>query len=617
MIVKKLPDVIQILPDAVANRIAAGEVVQRPASVVKELLENSIDAGATSIKLVIKEGGKSLIQVSDNGKGMSDVDARMCFERHATSKIRDTDDIFHITTKGFRGEALASIAAVAKVELKTKTEAAETGVKVVIEGSDFITQEPCAMTTGTVFTIKSLFYNVPARRKFLKSDPVEARHIIDEFTRVALAHPEVAFEMINNDSNVFKLEVGTLRQRIVGILGSNYNNKLVPVAETTDIVTINGFVIKPEFSKKTKGDQFFFVNNRFIRSPFLNHAIESAFEGLLTKDSHPGYFVFMEVNPSDIDINIHPSKTEIKFTDERSIYQILRSSIKQALGKFNIAPSLDFDRDPSFDFPQPKDYTSVKIPSVNFNPDYNPFKENSGAKHEFQRPEKSERDTNNLQNWQKLYKDFDDFSSGKILPEKDAPLNFSDNVVKPRFFVIGAKYIVTYIRSGLVIIDQHRAHERILFEKFEKAHSTKQALTQNQLFPQTYEINSADFELLKEMIEELKVLGFDLDLFGKNTVVVRGVPALSKAQDVKALLDEVLEQYKNNVKSLKLPKNTSLLQSMASGMAIRSGQNLSDMEIDALIADLFACENPYHAPNGKPTMVNISTDELDAKFLKS
>jgi DNA mismatch repair protein MutL len=411
--------------------------------------------------------------------------------------------------------------------------------------------------------------------------------------------------------------VGTLRQRIVGILGSNYNDKLVPVTETTDIVTINGFVIKPEFSKKTKGDQFFFVNNRFIRSPFLNHAVDSAFEGLLTKDSHPGYFVFMEVNPSDIDINIHPSKTEIKFTDERSIYQILRSSIKQALGKFNIAPSLDFDRDPSFDFPQPKDYTSLKIPSVNFNPDYNPFKENSGAKQEFQRPEKSERDTNNLQNWQKLYKNFDDFSSGKILPEKESPLNFSENVVKPRFFVIGTKYIVTYIRSGLVIIDQHRAHERILFEKLEKAYADKQTLTQNQLFPQTYEINSADFELLKEMIEELKMLGFDLDLFGKNTLVVRGVPAVSKSPDVKALLDEVLEQYKNNVKNLKLPKNISLLQSMASGMAIRSGQNLSDMEIDALIADLFACENPYHAPNGKPTMVNISTDELDAKFLKS
>ena len=368
-----MPDIIQLLPDAVANQIAAGEVIQRPASAVKELLENAIDAGSDTISLVIKDAGKALIQVNDNGFGMSETDARLSFERHATSKIKSADDLFNINTKGFRGEALASIAAIAQVELKTKIVGTDLGTQIIIEGSEVKEQEVCNCSKGTSFSIKNLFYNVPARRNFLKSNPVEIKHIIEEFQRVAMVHADIAFSMYNNGNEVFNLKKGSFRQRIVGIFGEKYNQKLVPVTENTDIVSIEGFVSKPEFAKKTRGEQYFFVNDRFIKNPYLNHAVNNAFDQLLSKDQFPSYFLKLTIDPSKIDINIHPTKTEIKFEDERAIYAIIRTAVKQALGKFNIAPTLDFEQESSFNVPLMKSSDSVKAPSIKVNKDYNPF----------------------------------------------------------------------------------------------------------------------------------------------------------------------------------------------------------------------------------------------------
>lgn len=624
-----MADIIQILPDAVANRIAAGEVVSRPAAAVKELLENAIDAGATHVTLVVREGGKALMQVIDNGKGMSENDARMSFERHATSKIKDPDDLFRIQTKGFRGEALASIAAIAKVELKTRQPDAETGTRVVIEGSEFMLSEPCATPVGTVVSIKNLFFNVPARRKFLKSDPVETKHIMEEFVRVALAHSDIGFEMTNNGQTVYRLEPGNLRQRIVGILGNNHNDKLVPVDEKTDVVTISGFIVKPEFSKKTRGDQYFFANHRFIKSGYLNHAVEAAFEGLLPKECHPGYFLFLDLNPEEMDINIHPAKTEVKFSDERSIYHILSSAVKQGLGKYNIAPSLDFERETSFDFAPVKDISTLKMPEISVNPAYNPFdEERKSVKggNNYTPPEKTERERNNLNNRKNLYGGFDEFEPSEqlfvpSLPSAQNEALFeadetADDFMRASYFQMEGKYLITSIKSGLVVIDQHRAHERVLYERLlhaaEKGHPPIQQL----LFPETIDFTPIDFELLKDVWDELRAIGFDMEQFGGNTVIVRGIPADLPEKNVQKLIEELMERFKHNATELKADKNNTVIKALADKMAVKYGTRLSKPEAEALIADLFSCPHPYTAPDGKPTLLTLPLTELDEKFLR-
>ena len=624
-----MADIIQILPDAVANRIAAGEVVSRPAAAVKELLENAIDAGATHITLVVREGGKALMQVIDNGKGMSENDARMSFERHATSKIKDPDDLFRIQTKGFRGEALASIAAIAKVELKTRQPDAETGTRVVIEGSEFMLSEPCATPVGTVVSIKNLFFNVPARRKFLKSDPVETKHIMEEFVRVALAHADIGFEMTNNGQTVYRLEPGNLRQRIVGVLGNNHNDKLVPVDEKTDVVTISGFIVKPEFSKKTRGDQYFFANHRFIKSGYLNHAVEAAFDGLLPKECHPGYFLFLDLNPEEMDINIHPAKTEVKFSDERSIYHILSSAVKQGLGKYNIAPSLDFERETSFDFAPVKDISMLKMPEISVNPAYNPFEEErKSAKggNNYTPPEKTERERNNLNNWKNLYNEFDKFEPAEptFIPSAPSAQNEAlfdadegtDDFMRASYFQMEGKYLITSIKSGLVVIDQHRAHERVLYERLMHAAEKGHPPIQQSLFPETIDFTPIDFELLKEVWDELRAIGFDMEMFGGNTVIVRGIPADLPEQNVQKLIEELMERFKHNASELKADKNHTVIRALADKMAVKYGTRLSKPEAEALIADLFSCAHPYTAPDGKPTLLTLPLTELDEKFLR-
>ena len=610
---------IHILPDAVANRIAAGEVVSRPAAAVKELLENAIDAGADHIRLAFRDGGKSLIMVQDNGKGMSETDARLCFERHATSKIKDPDDIFCITTKGFRGEALASIAAIAKVELKTRRSSETAGTFVRVEGSELVSQEPCSMNPGTVISIKSLFYNVPARRKFLKNDYTETKHIIDEFERVALAHPGLRFEMLNGDQVIHKLEAGNLRKRIVDMYGAAYNDRLVPVEESTDVVTVSGFILKPEFARKTAGEQFFFANNRFIRSPFLKHAVDSAFEGMIQKDLKPGFFIFLQVEPTEIDINIHPSKTEVKFSDERIIYHILQSSVKKALGKFNIAPAMDFERDTAFDLPYSKELSELKQPSIGFNPDYNPFHQEekpaktgtSGHISGWKPQEGSEREQHTAEHWKDLYEvpAFDQFAAGGgqtfTLP--------SGAEFKAPSFQWLQTYIVTTLKSGLVVVDQHRAHKRIVYERLQAALESQQSHTQQEMFPRMFEYPPADFEIVKELMPLMQEMGFDVDIFGANSMVMRGVPAGSQDTDFKAVFDEMIEARKHNREDVDHFREL-MLRKLAAGMALKRGVRLNTSEMETLLADLFSTSNPNVTPDGKPILATISSAFLKEKF---
>lgn len=610
---------IHILPDAVANRIAAGEVVSRPAAAVKELLENAIDAGADHIRLVFRDGGKSLIMVQDNGKGMSETDARLCFERHATSKIKDPDDIFCITTKGFRGEALASIAAIAKVELKTRRSEEAAGTYVRIEGSELVSQEACSMNPGTVISIRSLFYNVPARRKFLKNDYTETKHIIDEFERVALAHPGLRFEMLNGDTVVHRLEAGNLRKRIVEMYGNAYNDRLVPVEESTDVVRINGFILKPEFARKTAGEQFFFANNRFIRSPFLKHAVDSAFEGMIQKDLKPGFFIFLEVDPSEIDINIHPSKTEVKFSDERIIYHILQSAVKKALGKFNIAPAMDFDRDTAFDLPYSKDLSELKQPSIGFNPDYNPFNQEGKAAKSgggnsvsgWQPGEKTEREQHNAENWKNLYEvpAFDRFESGG-----ETAFTFpSETDFKAPSFQWLQTYIVTTLKSGLVVVDQHRAHLRIVYERLKASAESQHSATQQEMFPRVFEFSPADFEVMKELLPLVAGLGFDAEPFGAGSIVLRGIPAGSQDTDFAAVFDDMIEARKHNREDLQQFREL-MLQKLASGMALKRGVRMNTVEMETLLADLFSTSNPNITPDGKPILATLTSAFLKEKF---
>ncbi len=618
-----MADIIQLLPDHVANQIAAGEVVQRPASVVKELLENAIDAKATSIKLVIKEAGKILVQVIDNGQGMSTTDARFCFERHATSKIKSAEDLFSINTKGFRGEALASIAAIAHVELKTKTEDQELGTHITIEGSEVTSQEVVVTPKGTTISVKNLFFNIPARRNFLKSNTVETRHIIDEFHRVALAHPQVEFIFLNNGSSVFKLPSSNIRQRIVNIFGTKTNQKLVPVSEETDIVKVEGFVIKPEFAKKSRGEQFFFVNNRFIKSPYLHHAILSAFEGLIKEGANPGYFLFLEVDTKSIDINIHPTKTEIKFDDEHSIYAMLRASIKHSLGQFNIAPVIDFEKDPAMETPYGLNDKNPKAPSIEVDRSFNPFNSEPkyiSTKHPYKR--EAFKTTANS-SWDAMYVGLKNETSQANI----ASIEFESEEVTASFFEseeqkpssitfqLQNKYIISPVKSGMMVIHQNLAHQRVLYESLLKNITVKEAISQQLLFPLRLEFSSLELEILKSIQEQLEHTGFGFSSFETGIVEISGIPVSVKESEIKNVLDQLINDIQTEVPDSGFSQNDLLVKSLAKSLAIKTGSKLTIEEQEHLIHQLFACKEPTVSPTNKPVLMMLDVSDIDKKFM--
>ncbi|MBU1373521.1 MAG: DNA mismatch repair endonuclease MutL [Bacteroidetes bacterium] len=620
-----MPDIIKLLPDSVANQIAAGEVVQRPASAVKELLENALDAGADKIQLIIKDAGKSLIQVTDNGCGMSATDARMCFERHATSKINKAEDLFAIRTMGFRGEAMASIAAIAQVELKTKRHEDELGTLIQIEASELINQEACAGNSGTTISVKNLFYNIPARRNFLKSNPVEMRHIIDEFQRVALAHPEIFFTLHHDGQEVFHLPIVLLKQRIVHLLGNNYNEKLVPLEEQTSIIQVKGFIGKPAFAKKTRGDQFFFVNNRFIKDGYLNHAVMIAYNQLLPDDCFPLYVLFIEIDPAKIDINVHPTKTEIKYQDEKAIYAIIRSAVKRSLGRYNITPTLDFNQETAFQgMITDKPFNQITPPSINFNPSFNPFQEErklSSKEIPFLRNLEEKRGIPS--NWDTLYeiasKREDEQQSFSLNSGKSISINEGalENLSGRQVFQLHQKYIITQIKSGFMLVDQQAAHERILYERFLIQLEQNKGVSQQSLFPQTVTLNTTDFALANELLPDFQALGFQIRDFGKNTLVIEGVPAdIPENNDLAAMLEELIEGFKNNHSILKLDKRDNLARTLAKNSAIKAGTTLETEEMNDLIDQLFACQMPNMAINGKQIIIKITLEELTERFAK-
>jgi DNA mismatch repair protein MutL len=605
-----MADLIRLLPDHVANQIAAGEVVQRPSSVVKELLENSVDAGASRITLVVKDAGRTLLQVTDDGKGMSPADARLCFERHATSKIRQADDLGAIRTKGFRGEALASIAAIAQVELRTREHDQELGTRILIEGSRVKVQEPIAGPEGTSISVRSLFFNTPARRQFLKSDSVEMRHVLDEFHRVALAHPRIGFRLVSNEHEEFNLPAAApdatpaaaWRLRITGLFGRKYDERLVPVDDGTEVVRVLGFVGKPEFARRTRGEQFFFVNSRFIRSSYLDHGVRRAFEELVAADSFPGWFLFLELDPAQIDINIHPTKTEIKFRDDRTVYAIVHAAVRRALGRFNIVPSLDFEPEPA-----------LIAAAGGSAPAWRPA--DIGA---FTAPPRP-----SPEGWQKL------FDMGMAAPVEEAPAMAGPaprpDVVLPSregeeagaerpVFQLHGTYIVAQVRSGVLVVDQQRAHERILFERNLRLLDQGAGASQAELFPRHVELGAADHALLSGVLPELRSMGLDLELFSGRTVQVNGMPAECADDDPARLIEQLLEQLRTAAGALRNERHAVLARSMARSMALRPGRALGAAEMHDLIDRLFACEVPTRTPGGKPVLVTYTLDELNERF---
>jgi DNA mismatch repair protein MutL len=610
-----LQDIIQLLPDNIANQIAAGEVIQRPASAVKELLENAVDAGATEIKLIVNDAGKALIQVIDNGKGMSETDARMAFERHATSKIQSIDDLFRIKTMGFRGEALASIAAVAQVELKTKRDEDETGIYIEIDNSIVKKQEPIAAATGTSIAMKNLFFNVPARRNFLKSNPSELRHIIDEFIRVAMAFPEIFFSLNSNGQEVFHLEAGSLKQRIVQILGNNYNAKLVSVQERTDYLDIIGFVGKPETAKKTRGDQYFFVNNRFIKSAYLNHAVMSAFAEMIPKDSFPMYALFIDLDPAQLDINVHPTKQEIKFEDEKIVYAFVQSAVKHALAQFSITPTLDFELDAAIQNLDAvnKPVTEQHRSSASSSSLFQTFTQKNQAhfvekkselghwKDFYEKPNQSAED--NFFNTPTQTPVFENALLNNEKPEEHSTLMQLHNA-----------YIVVQNDKGYIIINQQNAHERILYERFALAINGKAIATQQSLFPTTIELAPVDTVILTELLPDLEQLGYKLEPFGNNTFVIQGVPADVGQASEKTAIEKLIEQYKHFSSDLKFSKREKLLRSLCLQQSIKMGTSLSQKEMSILTQDLFLCETPNATPTGKPTYMSFKKEEMDKVF---
>ena len=598
-----MSNLIKLLPDHVANQIAAGEVVQRPSSVVKELLENSIDSGAKKISLLIKEAGRTLIQVVDNGSGMSEKDAVICFERHSTSKITNAADLFNLSTKGFRGEALASIAAISHTELITKNESSDIGTFIKIEGNKIIQNKSIVSNIGSSISVKNLFYNVPARRNFLKSDNVEVRHIINEFHRVALAHPEIHFEFDNNDLQLFSLPISNIRQRIVNIFGSKSNEKLVPVDETTEVLKLSGFIFKPEFSKKSRGEQFFFVNNRYIKNAYLNHAVNSAFEGLINSGYNASYFLFLEVDPKRIDINIHPTKTEIKFDDDHTIYAILRSAIKHSLGQFNISPVLDFDRDKNLDIPYK--YTSMPASAnleVEVDRNYNPFEKNNSVL-------KSQINTQDFAKEEELV-----YSS--LSENLNSQLDVSDSLKdsKPTVFQLRNKYLVNKIKSGLVIINQNRAHQRILYENFLKYITVQGNESQKLLYPIEVHLSIKEIAIIDNFKTQLNNSGFLFDTVNNETLSFSSLPASIEESNIESIIRQLLDNISNEIPDDNFSQTDMISKSLAKSMSIKNGQNLNPNEMEYIVNGLFACKEPNISPFNKRTYITLTSEDLDTKF---
>ena len=587
-------DIINILPDSVANQIAAGEVVDRPAGAVKELLENAMDAGATQIDLVLKDAGRTLIQVTDNGCGMSDSDARLCFERHATSKIHRADDLFAIHTMGFRGEALASIAAIAQVELRTRQTGADLGTQVLIEGAHIVSQQPAACPEGITMTVKNLFFNVPARRNFLKKDAVELSHIEETFRRITLIHHDIGFSMSHNGKVLYELAAGSLLQRICGLFGQQYKERMYAVDEETDIVKIRGFASRPEFSRKTRGEQYLFVNGRFIKHPMLSAAVEKAYADLLPERSYPSYFIGLQVDPSRIDVNIHPTKTEVKFVDDHALFAILRAAVKRAIGQFSLATELSFDTPDEFNIgPAPAGYVPPE-PKISYNADYNPFKAAGSQTHlKMEMPAAPARHT--------------DVRQPMELPEPEAPMHPTGGTAS--CMQLQGRYIATPISSGLALIDQQRAHERILYDRLM---GNRQATVSRQtlLFPVQCRFSAADAELFAELLPDLKDYGFEVDAMGGCTFVATATPAGVTENGMQELFDQLLADYKGASMQKHTSRSQSLCASLARQMAIKPGQQLTQEEMQQLVADLFACPMAELSPSGKRTITIVKPEEL-------
>lgn len=604
-----MPDIIHLLTDSVANQIAAGEVVQRPGSALKELMENSIDAGASEVEVILKEAGKSLLRIIDNGSGMSETDARMSFERHATSKISNANDLFEIRTFGFRGEALASIAAIAQVEMNTRTKGDDIGTKIIIEGSRVIEQTPTSCPEGTSIAVKNLFFNVPARRNFLKSNNVEFRHCIDEFQRVAIANPGIIFSMYHNDKPVLHLTKGNLKQRIVGVFGANYDERIVPIEASTSKIKISGYIGKPQFARKTKGEQYFFVNNRFIKHPYLNHAVQSAFEDLLPDGAFPTYFIFIDVDPADIDVNIHPTKTEINFIEARLIYSFLRSAVKQSFGKFSIVPSLDFTTEQTIDIPALRKGEAIRPPSIKLNPDYSPFKKEMDAER-----------TDSRANWEKLFSP--DVFAG-VQQELDIPIPYEEissidtNEAQQNtnaFLQIQNKYIFTGVKSGVMIIHQRKAHQRVLYENLLNHLESEAPGSQQSLFPETLHLNPGDAELIKDLHRELSILGYEIAHAGGNSFIISGAPSDLQQNLVIRTLESTLESYKNESFEKTKDRNKRLARAMAKSMSIGDKKTLSHEEMQTLANSLFACAAPESDLDGGKTLIILQAEKIAGMF---
>ncbi|MFN3488541.1 MAG: DNA mismatch repair endonuclease MutL [Emticicia sp.] len=632
-------DIIHLLPDSIANQIAAGEVVQRPASVVKELLENSIDARANNIQLIVKDAGRTLIQVIDDGMGMSATDARMSFERHATSKIRTADDLFSILTMGFRGEALASIAAIAQVELRSRRMTDEIGTMIRIEGSEIKSQESVSCTKGTNFQVKNLFFNVPARRNFLKSNPVEMKHILDEFQRVSLAHPDITFTLYHNDVEVYNLPAGKLSRRIVDIFGKAYREQLASCEEETPFVNISGYVGKPESAKKGRGEQFFFVNKRFIKHNYLHHAVLSAFEATIPEGSSPFYVLFIEIDPSHIDINIHPTKTEIKFDDERAVYAIIRSAVRRAIGVYNLTPTIDFESDINFanltntnrfsDSPNPispsfsglSDFENARPSSQQGT--YQPQRDD--AYREKRGAVQRDNSSSNTENWRKLFDGLEGFK-----PNNQARLGFDSEpmtmgskangisdesrriaeIQEISAIQIQNRFIVAQAKNGMMLIDQRAAYERILYEKYYNNLKNKKSFTQQLLFPKTLDLQPADYLLVMEIQEDIKALGFSFEEFGQHTIKINGVPPEVQEENEKEIFEGLVQQYKTNQTDLQLDRLENVARSFSKRSSSKYMGELSRIEINLLIHQLFETAVPSYTPNGEPIMTILSLDQL-------
>ncbi|MDR1055724.1 MAG: DNA mismatch repair endonuclease MutL [Prevotellaceae bacterium] len=608
---------IKILPDSVANQIAAGEVVQRPASVVKELMENAVDAEATQITLLIKDAGRTLIQVIDNGSGMTDMDARLAFDRHATSKIQSADDLSRILTFGFRGEALASIASVADVELKTRRADSETGTHVHILASEVIGQQTASCPVGANFAVKNLFFNVPARRKFLKTDAVELRHIVTEFQRVAICNPWIAFSFINNGNNLYTLAKGNLRQRLIGIFGKAINNTLITVSVNTSIVNISGYVGKAEDARKTAGEQFFFVNNRYFRSAYFQKAVMKAYGQLLPDNTFPAFFIFFEIDPSKIDINIHPTKTEIKFEDEQAIWQMLNAGVRESLSRFAVAPTIIFDTEGADNIPVLTKNIQVNAPNIEVEDDYNPFigtTENKSAMPDYKK-------TTVPKGWEKLYaglernvqNSIENFENNKDETDEQQNLDIRASVQERRCLQIKGKYILTSVKSGLMVIEQNRAHQRILFEKFMNRIGKQSLTPQHKLYPQTIDLSPSDFILIDSILDDLLLLGFDIRSAGDNCITVYAFPIELSANSIEYTINGILNGLKEHG-GINIDTRKYVAVLMAKTAAIGVNRVLNEQEMQHLVDSLFACTQPDISPEGKSTLTIIGMDELDKRI---